>query len=207
LRLGHHLHNLREQCFRTYPFGRHQESSCFIYGRADHSVIRSFRNRQRFAANHRFVDSARAFDHHSINWDLFAWPNSKFVAYPHIVEWHVFFRSMFTNAPRGFGSQTKQRLDGGTRLAAGFQFEQLAQQHKRCNYGGCLEINRHRSTVRAEGMREHIRKNGRNQTVDVGHRHTEADEGEHIQTAIDQRLPGAHKERPATPKHNRRREN
>ena len=44
----------------------------------------------------------------------------------------------------------------------------------------------------------------RDQAVDVRDADAQPDEREHVQAAVDDRLPGAHEERPAAPEHDRR---
>ena len=55
----------------------------------------------------------------------------------------------------------------------------------------------------AKAVRENLRQKRGDHAVNVGDADAESDQREHVQTAVHDRMPGADKERPATPKHDR----
>ena len=132
---------------------------------------------------------------------LLAGPHPEAVPHLDLLQGDVCFGAACPNPPGGLGGQSQQGLDGGAGLAAGLEFQHLAQQHQGDDEGRGLEIDRHLTGAAAEGGREDAGRQLGHQAIEVGHADAQADEGEHVQAAVHQGLPEAHEERPAGPEH------
>src|SRR5882757_1152230 len=83
-----------------------------------------------------------------------------------------------------------------------FRLDQLSQQNQGRNHRGCFKIKIDFS-VAPERRRENSWHDYRNSAVEVSSPNTHGDEGEHVEAAIDNRLPSAREEKAARPKDHR----
>ena len=105
--------------------------------------------------------------------------------------------------PGGLRRQTEQRADGPRGGAARAQLEHLAEQDERGDHRRRLEVDGgHAAVPHAVGQRAGD-QHGEDAVAEGGAR-AEGDQGEHVEAAGPDRLPGAHEERPAAPEHDRR---
>src|SRR5579862_1268191 len=140
LRLSHELHNAGEQRFAANSIGAHDEGAGAVDGCPDDSAFGRFLHRHGFAADHRFVDRAVAFENHPINRDLFAGADAQAISRLHLLQSDVLFTAVAPEEPRGFRAQVKQRPDGGAGSAAGAQFHDLPKQYQRSDRRGGFEV-------------------------------------------------------------------
>ena len=147
--------------------------------------------------------AAFAFHNDAIDRHFLARSHPQLIAGLHLVEWNVFFSAVISNYSGGFRSQPQQRLDGRAGLAAGLQFQHLPQQNQGGDDGRRFKINSHRALFSPEGGREYFGEDCRDQTVDVGNRHAQSNQGEHIEIPGYDRLPAPHQKWPAAPEHDR----
>ncbi len=107
------------------------------------------------------------------------------------------------NPVRLLWSQIQQCPDCSGSTLARAQFEHLAEQHQSGNYCRGLEINRRSSVHIAERCGKNVREDGGDYAVEICGAGAQADQREHVGSAIDKRGPEALKERPTAPKHDR----
>src|SRR5688572_24390033 len=107
LRLRDHLHDLRQQRFRTDAFRLHDERARAVYRRANHTIAYLFLDRNRLTAHHRLVNRTASLQHDPVNWNLLARPHAQVIAFHYVTERHVFFSSVAQDASRGFRRETE----------------------------------------------------------------------------------------------------
>ena len=161
-------------------------------------------DRHGFARHHGFIDCRTAFDQRAIDGHLFARPHAQLVAHDNDIDGDIFFRAIGIDPPRRLGRKAKKRLDRARGLLPGAQFQHLAKQHQHGDDGCGFEVDRDRAIGCAEGRREDLRKQGRDDAVDPGDASAHGDQREHVEIAGLQRLPAAHEERPSRPQHHGR---
>src|SRR5690606_14357518 len=125
LRLGDHLHDLREHGPRADPLGTDDEAPARIHRRADDFVAGSLRHGHGLTRQHRFVDRARAFDDDAIDRYFLAGTNAQRIADVYVRERNVFFRAVLRDAARGLRRELKQILDRRRGPRARFELEDL----------------------------------------------------------------------------------
>jgi hypothetical protein len=76
-----------------------------------------------------------------------------------------------------------------------------SQQDQRHDDRGRFEVDADLPVVRPEGLGEYAGKSGGDNAVDPGDGDAECDQREHVEAAIDDRLPASDKERPPAPEH------
>ena len=76
LSLTDHTDDLRQQRFSTNSLRAHHKTACPVDGRPHHFLARLLLHRNRLAGDHRFIDSARTFQHHAIDRNLFTRPHT-----------------------------------------------------------------------------------------------------------------------------------
>ena len=130
--------------------------------------------------------------------------DAQLVADLHKFERNVFVRGAVLYPPGRLWRQFEQGADRAARLGAGAQFENLAQQNKHGNDRGRLEIDRNRAHF-PETRREEIRRERRDQAVDIRRPCSQRDQAEHVQAAVHDRCPAALEEGPAGPQDDGRR--
>ena len=204
LRFCNHLHDLRQQSLSTNSFRFHQKRAGPVYGGANDAIAGFLFDRNRFAGDHRFIDRARAFRNHAVHRNLLAGTNTQTIALFDLIERNVVLAAVLCNSPRCFWRQAQQRFNRRASRAARFQFEHLTEQNQRGDDGCGFEIDRHISHRVTKGRRKNLRHERGNHAVNVSHSYAEPDEREHVEAAIQNRLPTAHEERPTAPKHNGR---
>ena len=175
-----------------------------IDGAADHARILFLAHRHRFAGHHGFVERGVALEHDAVDRHLVAGLDAQLVADRDRLERNLLVAAVILDAARGLGREIEQRLDRAGGGLARAQFEHLADQHQHGDHAGGFEIDRRRSAVAAEGVRENAGRESGDQAVAVSHADAHADQREHVEIARDQRLRAAHEERPAGPQHHRR---
>ena len=166
----------------------------------------SFFHRHRLAGHHRFVHGAGAFEDHAVHRHLLAGPDAQAIAGLHPIERHVFLGAVLAHAARGLRGEAEQRPDRRARLTARAQLEDLPEQHERDDHRRGLEVDGDVARLIAEGRGKQAREQRRDHAVGIGDAHAKADQREHVQAAVDERLPAAHEERPCAPEHDRRRQ-
>ena len=204
LRLGNHLHDLRQQSFRTNSFCFHYKRAGPVYCGAHDPIAGFLFDLNRFAGDHRFIDRARAFRNHAVHRNLLAGTNPQTIALFDLIESNVVLAAVLCNSPRCFWRQAQQRFNRRAGRAARFQFEHLTEQDQRGDYGCGFEIDRHISRRVMKRRRKNLRYERGNHAVNVSHSYAEADQREHVEAAIQNRLPTAHEERPTTPEYHGR---
>ena len=140
LRLAHHFDDARQQRVRAHVLGFHDECARAVHRPARGLAARRFFHRNRLARDHRFIDEARPFHDHAVHGNAFARPDAQQVAWMHVVERHVLFRSVGLDAPRSLRRQLEQSLDRAAGLAARAQLQHLAQQHQADDHGRGLKV-------------------------------------------------------------------
>lgn len=163
-------------------------------------------NRHRLARDHRLVDRAVPLDDDAVDRDLLARPHPQAVADLHGVELDFLLGAVGHDPAGGLGREVEQGANGPAGALPCPQFEHLPEQDENRDDGGRFEVHGYRSVMAADCGRENPGRQRRHHTVDPGHARTHGDEREHVEVARNQRLPAAHEERPASPQHDRRRE-
>ena len=135
---------------------------------------------------------------------LLAGPDAQPVADLHLVERHVLLAAVGTEAARGLRRQPEQGPDRGAGAAARPQLEHLAEEDQRDDHRRRLEVGADLAVLVAEGGGEEAGREPRGDAVEVGHADAEGDQREHVEAAVDERVPAADEERPAAPEHDRR---
>src|SRR6202035_4791469 len=130
-------------------------------------------------------------------------PDAQPLAGLDLVERRVFLRSVVAKPARGLRGEAEERLDRRSRSAARPEFQDLPEQNEGDDDRRRLEVDPDLATLAAERDREDPRRDPRDDTVDVGRPSAEGDQGEHVQAAVDERVPAADEERPAAPEDDR----
>ena len=125
-----------------------------VHRGADHTVAGILFDRDRLAGDHRFVHGAHAVDDDTVNRHLLSRSHAQAIAYVNGIEWHILFRSVFTNATRRGGRHTEQLLDRCAGLASGAQLEHLAKENERDDDRRDLEVDAHLSRFVTEAGRK-----------------------------------------------------
>jgi hypothetical protein len=120
------------------------------------------------AGDHGLIHGSLALKHFAIDRHAVAGPDAKAVADLDQLKSNFLVRTLGRQAVRHFGSQFQQCADRRAGLLSGAQFQHLAQQHKNGDDGGGLEINRDGPSHAVKAGREHARRKGRKQAVEVG---------------------------------------
>ena len=84
-----------------------------------------------------------------------------------------------------FGARSSSARIAPRGRLAGAQFEHLAEQHQHGDHRRGLEIDRHRAAMAAERRREELRRQRRDDAVDVGDAGAHRDQREHVEIARD----------------------
>ena len=167
----------------------------------------AFTYRHRFAGDQRFVDRRVPVDDGAVDGDFFAGTHPQALSDGNVGKRNFRLAAIVGDPTRLLGRKIEEGADSARRRSAGAQFEHLPEQHQHGDDGGGLEIERNTAMRVTEGWRKELRSERGDDAVDVGDTRTQRDQREHVEMAAAQRLGAAHKERPAAPKHHRRREN
>ena len=97
------------------------------------------------------------------------------------------------DAARGLRREVEQRADGAAGLLARAQLEHLAEQHQHRDHRGGLEIDRDAAVGGAEAGGEQAGRERGDHAVELGRAGAERDQREHVEAAVDQRVPAARK--------------
>ena len=122
----------------------------------------------------------------------------------HLIQGDIFLGAVFLEAPGSFGGQAQKSLDGLAGLSPGLELQHLAHEHQGDNEGRGLEIDRHFPGLTPEGGGEDAGKELGYDAIDVGYGHAQADEGEHVQAAVDDGFNPPDQKGPAAPEDHRR---
>ena len=202
LGLPHHLDDARQDGFAADMLGLHHDAASRVLRAAGHPVTRSFLHRQRLTGNHGLVDGSLSFDHQAIHGNLLAGPDAQARSNPHRIERDIELLLALNNS-RGLRREIQQRSNGASGLAPRSQLQHLAEQHENGDDRSGLEVDG--GLARVAGRRwERLRKQHRDDAEDIGRSDAERDEREHVQTAVQERTPSTHEERPTRPQHDRR---
>ena len=164
-----------------------------------------FSHGYRLAAHHRLVDGARTLEHDSVYRYLLARPHPQRVAGLHDLQQHVLFGTVRLDPSRGRCRHPEQLLNRCAGLAARAKLQDLPEQDQRDDDPRRLEVDGDLAGRAPEGGREQPRQERRDDAVAVRDAHAEADEREHVETAVPHRLDGPHVEGPRGPEtHGRR---
>jgi len=169
-----------------------------IHGCTDHLVADGSTDGHRFAGEHRFVEAGTTFQHLAVHRHFFAGAHTQSVTNLDVGKRHIFFRSIRGQAARRLGRQPQQCANGRGGLRARLQLQQLAEQRQRDDDGGRFEIHAN-AAVFVERVREHARRQRRDDAVAKRRADADADQGPHVEVARPQRLPAAHEEGPTRP--------
>ena len=201
LRLGHHMDDPGEHRVAADPLGAHDKAAGRVDRCARHLVARGFLDRQRLAGDHRLVNVAVSFDHHTIDRHLLAGTHAQPVARLDHVERDVRLRPVLAHQPRLLWREIEQRADRAAGLRSRAQFEHLPEENQRGDDRRGLEIERHPAIGTAKRCRENSGDYRRNDAVKIRDAGAERDQREHVEAAVAQRGPAALKKRPAAPQH------
>ena len=151
-----------------------------------------------------FIHGALALKHFAINRHAIAGPYAETIADLNQLKRHFLILAASLQAARRFRRQFEQGADRAAGLLAGAQFQHLAQQYENGDHRGGFEVNGDRAAHPAESGREHSRRKGRKEAVEVSGTRPEGDQAEHVQAAVHDRRPGAFEEWPPRPQDDRR---
>ena len=120
------------------------------------------------------------------------------------VERHVVLAPGVAQAVCGRRRQLQQQAQRGSSTAPGAQLQHLAEQHQGGDGGRALEVVQGDGRAGPGGRAaEDAGRHGRRHAVEVGDRDPEADQGEHVQAAVDDGGPAALEEGEGAPQHHR----
>jgi len=129
LGLSHHLHDLCEQGVGSHALGLHDEAARPVDRSSGNLGVDHLFNRDGLAADHRFIDRARALNHNAVSRDFFAGPNTELVAHLDSIQVHVLFRAVRSDAACCVRCKSEECLDCAAGLAAGFQLQNLPEEN------------------------------------------------------------------------------
>ena len=161
-------------------------------------------DRNRFAAHHRLVNRGRPFNDDAVDRNLFAGPHAQDVANLNVGERNVLLTSV-THPSRGLRRQAEQFSNRGARAVPRAKLHHLTEQHEHGDHDSGVEVRLDRAAHLEPGRKDAGRQ-CRDHAVPVRGADAEADQREHVRAAVDERLPHALEERPATPQHDGRRQ-
>src|SRR5271170_5085208 len=140
LGLAYHLYDLREQGVGPNALRLHHKAARPVdRSSGDFGIGHRFYGNG-LAADHGFVYGAAALNHHSVSRNLLAWTNTEFVARLDCLQVHVLLRAVRGDAACRLGREAKECFDRAAGLAPRFQLQDLTEEDKHCNNGGCLEV-------------------------------------------------------------------
>ena len=153
------------------------------------------------------VDGRTAFDEYAINRHFISGTNAQTIAGMDFVKRDVLVAVVILDAARGLGRKPEERTDRTGRRLARPQLKDLAHQYQNRDDARGLKIRCRRAAVPAtKCLREKSRRERGDEAVGISDAGAHRDQREHVQVARHKRLPAAHEEGPARPKHHWRRE-
>jgi hypothetical protein len=99
-RLVHHADDLGEHRVGPDVLGPNDQAAGAVDRATDNPVTRSSSHRDRFAADHRFIDRAFSFDDYSVNRDFLARPDPEPIAGLDLVERDILLVTVGSEPPR-----------------------------------------------------------------------------------------------------------
>ncbi len=205
LRLGNHLHNLRQDGLRAHPLGFDDQAAGGIHRRANGVVTHPLGHRNRLARNHGLINRTCTLDDHAINGHLLARADTETVTHVYVSQRNVFLATVWVDATRCFRRQTEKRLDGGRRLRPRPELKHLSSQSQRDDDCGRFEVHANAAMLN-ERFGEYAGRDSRDNAVDVSSTGAEPDKSPHVWAAMDKGPDAALEERVPRPKHNGRRQ-
>lgn len=163
-------------------------------------------DRHGFARDHGLVERGPPLDDLAVDRHLLAWPDAQPIANLQRGDLNFFVGAIGPDTVGRFGREIEERLDSARGRLARPELQELAEQDEHRDHGGRLEVDGDGAIMSSEGGGKDARQDGRYDAVDVRDASAHCDQGEHVQIARQDRLPPAHEERPACPKHDRSRE-
>ncbi len=113
----------------------------------------------------------------------------------HILEWNVCLHSAIVDPMCNIRSEFQQCFDRARRTVSGTQFEHLPEQNERNDDCSGLEVERGRAGFVAKRSRENVWHDGCKDGKQPRGACAECDQREHVETAIDDRLPATDEKR------------
>jgi hypothetical protein len=107
-----------------------------------------------------------------------------------------------SDSMRSFRCKPQQRFDRMPGATSRFCLYQLSQQDQSCNYRCCFKI-KIGFSVTSERSGKNSRRDYCNDAVKICRAHAHGDEREHVEAAINNRLPCAREEKASSPKDHR----
>src|SRR5690606_39095092 len=121
-------------------------------------VARRLLYRHWLAGDHGFVDRRAALHDAAVDGNAVAGANPQAVTLLHLVPRYVRLAAVSRDPASRLRSKVEQRADRRARALARPEFKHLAQEDERDDNRGRLEIDRHRSAMPPELVREEIRE-------------------------------------------------
>ncbi len=206
LRIRHRVHDPRQHRVGADLLGHDHELPALIDRASGHLGARFLGHGHGLARHHGLVHRAPPFDHAAVDRQFLARPHPQAIADDNRVKRHVLLGSIGVQ-PVGRGRrEVEQSADRTAGALARAKLEHLTEQHKDRDHGGGLEVDRDRTIRLAKAGGENVGRNGRDRAVEPRDPGPQRNQREHIERARHDRVPPAHEERPAGPKHHRRRE-
>ena len=202
LRFRHHLHDAGQQGIGAYLGGADLQRTGAVDRTADHLGAGLFRHRDAFTGDHRLVDGAATGHHDPVYRHFLPRPYPKAIADGDRVERHVLLAALLVEAVGGRRGQLQQRAERRSGAPPSTQLQHLAKQHQGGNRSRALEVVQgNRGAGPGRRSTEDAGRQRRRYAVEVGDRDAEADQGEHVETAVDDGSPGALEEGSGAPQH------
>ncbi len=89
-----HLHDARKQRFVADFFRAHEERTRAVDRASRDRAGDRLRHGNGLTRDHRFVDHARAFQHRSVDRNLFAWTHAEMISGVDLIERHIFLLAL-----------------------------------------------------------------------------------------------------------------
>ena len=105
LGLRHHVDDLGQHGLVADPFGPHHQAAGAVQGAADQLFAGELLDRDRLAADHRFIDRAQTVQDGPVNRDLFAGPDPEPVAVLHLIQRDLPVIARVVEPPRRLGRE------------------------------------------------------------------------------------------------------
>ena len=192
-RVGDHLDDLRERRVLADARRAAAEEAGLVDRRGRDRVARRLVRRDALAGQRRFVDRARALEHHAVHWDALARPHNKYIVPLHLFDRHGDLLPVADNGGR-LRRELHQAFQCIRRLALRSRFEHFTDRDERQNHRRGLKIEVHHVVHDGVHVAAHLRAGHREQCVGAVHecrRRAKGDQRVHIRRAVPQALEAA----------------
>jgi hypothetical protein len=108
LRFRNHAHNLSQQGIGAYTIRSNDQRAVRVHRGSRHAVTSFLLDGNRLARDHRFVNAARAFEHHPVYRDLLAGPHSQTEANLDLFQRQIGLRAAFAHHSGRFGASPRR---------------------------------------------------------------------------------------------------